>query len=620
MKNLLRMGAALAAFGCVPAGLVEGQRNDTTRYEISFPNASRHEAEVSVLYTQLPRQPLELRMSRSSPGRYALHEFGKNVYNVRAVDGDGRELEITRPNPHQWDVAGHGGTVRVSYTLFGDHADGTYTGIDLTHAHMNMPATFMWARGTADRPVAISFLAPAGSGWQVATQLRPTAEPGRYIAPHLHYFMDSPTELSAYDVREWRVDGGAQTVRIVMHHLGTADQLDEYAAHARRIVEEQAAVFGELPDFDFDTYTFIADYLPWVRGDGMEHRNSTILTSTGSLENMTGLLGTVAHEFFHAWNVERLRPASLEPFDFEEANMSGELWFAEGFTSYYGPLSLRRAEVYDDARYAAALTGPVNTIVNAPGRQFFSPVEMSMQAPFVDAATSVDAQNRANTFISYYTWGAGIGLALDLTLRSRFDGVTLDDFMRALWRKHGVYQQDYTPARPYTIDDLRSTLGETAGDTAFANDFFRRYINGREAPNYRALLAAAGVLVRQARAGTPTIGVPRLNERDGRVTLAGPVLIGTALHETGAAMGDRIVSIDGRAIESADALNAAVTAMRPGDRIEITFEQRGVRRSSTVAVGEDPSLEVVLYEDTGMDVTPAMRQFRAAWLEPGARR
>src|SRR5690606_31948599 len=363
---------------------VAATAGDTVRYEVSFPNLSRHEAEITIVYTGLGLEPLELRMSRSSPRRYALHEFAKNVYNVRAVDGSGRALRITRPNPHQWNVEGHDGTVRVSYTLFGDHADGTYVGIDLTHAHLNTPATFMWARNTGDRPISITFRVPAESGWRVATQLRPTSDPLRFTAPHLQYFMDSPTELSAHETREWQVTSGGrtQTIRIAMHHLGTSAELDEYAAHTRRIVEQQAAVYGELPELDFGTYTFIADYLPWVRGDGMEHRNSTIVTSTSSLaSNMTGVLGTVSHEFFHTWNVERIRPASLEPFDFEEENMSGELWFAEGFTNYYGPLVLRRADVWDDARYASSLGGTVNAVLNSPGRAFFSPIEMSMQAP-----------------------------------------------------------------------------------------------------------------------------------------------------------------------------------------------------------------------------------------------
>jgi predicted metalloprotease with PDZ domain len=334
---------------------------------------------------------------------------------------------------------------------------------------------------------------------------------------------------------------------------------------------------------------------------------------------MTGLLGTVAHEFFHAWNVERIRPSALEPFDFEEANMSGELWFAEGFTSYYGPLSLRRAGVLDDTSYAAALTGAVNTVLNAPGRRLFSPVEMSMQAPFVDAATSVDAQNRANTFISYYTWGAGLGLALDLSIRSRFDGITLDDFMRALWRRYGAHQENFTPLRTYTVDDLRVTLGETVRDTAFANDFFRRYITGRDAPDYATLLARAGILVRPARSGSPTIGAPRLNTEGGSVIVAGPVLVGTSLYEAGVAPGDRIVAIDGRTVDSADALTAIVNGKRPGEPIEITFEQRRVRRTAAVPTGEDRALEVLLYEKAGREVTDTMRQFRSAWLAAKAR-
>jgi predicted metalloprotease with PDZ domain len=607
---LLSLGAPLVAQQ--PATFTV---TDTIRYDVAFPNASHHEAEISVTYTGLPPGPLELRMSRSSPGRYALHEFAKNVYSVRAVDGSGRTLTGTRPNPHQWDVHGHDGTIRVTYTLFADRADGTYTGIDLTHAHMNMPATFMWARGTADRPIGIRFRVPPGADWRVATQLRATAEAGYYVAPHLQYFLDSPTELSDHALREWleTAEGATQTIRIAMHHQGTDAELDKYTAHTQRIVREQAAVFGELPTFDYGTYTFIACYLPWVAGDGMEHRNSTILTSTGSLRNMTGLLGTVAHEFFHAWNVERLRPQTLEPFDFEQANMSDALWFAEGFTSYYGPLTMRRADVTTNASYAASLSGMLNTVINGPGRRFHSPVEMSMQAPFVDAATAVDPHNRANTFISYYTWGAAIGLGLDLTLRSRF-GITLDDYMRELWKKYGMHQADFTPTRPYSVDDLRVTLGDVTADTAFANEFFRRYIEGRDVVDYATLLQQAGLLLRRASPGTASIGMSRVDVEDGSLMLAAPVLVGTPLHDAGAFTGDRLVALDGTAVSSADDVQRVLASKRPGDDIEITFEQRGVRRTSRVTAIEDPALQVVLFEDAGMELPDAARAFRVAWL------
>jgi hypothetical protein len=128
----------------------------------------------------------------------------------------------------------------------------------------------------------------------------------------------------------------------------------------------------------------------------------------GSLaENRLGILGTVAHEFFHAWSIERIRPATLEPFDFEEANMSRELWFGEGFTSYYDDLILWRAGLIDDGEFAARMGSIAEAVTSAPGRRFFSPVEMSMQAPFVDAAVAIDPQNRSNVFLSYYTWGSG---------------------------------------------------------------------------------------------------------------------------------------------------------------------------------------------------------------------
>jgi predicted metalloprotease with PDZ domain len=578
-------------------------------YEISFPNLVHHEAEISITFTGVPSQPLEVRMSRSSPGRYALHEFAKNVYSVSAVDGAGRPLSVTRPNPHQWDVQGHDGTVTFRYTLFGDRADGTYTGIDNTHAHLNIPATFAWARGLEDRPIAITFRRPRPE-WKIATQLVPTGDPERFTAPDLQYFMDSPTEISDFDLRAWEIEheGRRQTIRLAVHHLESAAEVDRFTEMTRRVVDEQIGVFGAPPTFDFGEYIFIACYTPWVAGDGMEHRNSTILTSTrplstGALQN----LGTVSHEFFHVWNVERLRPGSLEPFDFEEANMSGELWFAEGFTSYYTNLVIRRGDLFDDRQYAASLTGMLNTVINSPGRRFFSPVEMSLQAPFVDAATSVDPQNRANTFISYYTWGAAVGLGLDLTLRARF-GLTLDDYMRAAWERFGQEE------RPYSLQDLRETLAAITSDPAFADDFFARYVEGREVVDYAGLLERAGYLVRRAAPGRPWAGIPAVSFENGAARLMGPTLIDSPLYRAGIGVGDEILEIDGRPADSETAIAAVVDTHGPGDRLSVVFMQRGETRSSEVTLAEDPRLEVVPFEDAGHTPTRAMRSFRERWL------
>jgi predicted metalloprotease with PDZ domain len=594
-------------------------------YEVAFPNAVHHEAEVAVTFPDLPAgRPLEVWMSRTSPGRYALHEFAKNVYAVKAVDAQGRPLAVTRPDPYRWSVAGHDGTVRVTYTLFGDRGDGTYAQIDNTHAHLNAPATFMWARGLEDRPVRVTFRAPDPS-WKVATQLVPTDDPYTFTAPNLQYFLDSPAEVSAHDLRSWQVrDGGkTYTIRMALHHAGTPAEAEAFTEMAKRVVAEQGAAMGGFPDFDFGTYTFLADYLPHVSGDGMEHRNSTVVSSTrplstGALAN----LGTVSHEFFHAWNVERLRPASLEPFDFTAADMSGELWFAEGFTQYYTPLFIKRAGITELEQYLPSLSGTINTVTLSPGRRLFSAVEMSMQAPFVDAATSVDPNNRGNTFISYYTWGAGIGLALDLELRAR--GKSLDEYMRMLWRDFGRHQDGraLAPQRPYTRDDLRNTLAALTGDRAFAEQFFGRFVEGHEAPDYERLLAPAGLLPRKAQAGRAWIGEQVVAFDSTGASVGGYPLAGSPLYEAGLTRGDRIVSVGGRPVASRAALEAVLEAAKPGEALPVEFEQRGDRRTASMRAVENPTLEVVTYEAAGRPVTGAIRRFREGWLGPkaGARR
>jgi predicted metalloprotease with PDZ domain len=576
------------------------------RYAIAFPNRVHHEAEVTVTFPDLEPGRLSVRMSRTSPGRYALHEFAKNVYNVRATGVNGRPVELTRPNLHQWDISGHGGEVTISYTVYGDRADGTYDGIDRSHGHLNMPATFMWARGLEYRPIAVQVDVPDASGWRVATQLVPTDDPYRFTARNLAYFMDSPMMIADFWESSWTVEGsdGPQTVRVALHHTGTEAEAEAYAESAAAIVQAAEGVYGRLPDFDYGTYTFLACYVPWGNGDGMEHRNSTSLSSTGSLErNMLRLLGTVAHEFFHSWNVERVRPVTLEPFDFEHANMSRELWFAEGFTSYFDDLLLWRSELIDDADFARRMGGIANSVVNAPGRGFYSPVEMSMQAPFVDAATSVDPQNRQNTFLSYYTWGSGVALGLDLTLRSQFPGVTLDHLMREMIRSHG------DPEVPYAVADIQAALGRVTQDDDFAARFFHDYVWGRKVPDYASLMARAGIELVQTDPDGAWIGpLNLLREGAGTLTVAATPLLHTPLYAAGLDRGDRILSIDGRKITSRDELGRFLGAHHPGDSVRIRFESRGEAREGDMALTSDPALSARLSDDAAGGAT-----FRAAW-------
>jgi predicted metalloprotease with PDZ domain len=584
-------------------------------YRVSFPAPQHHYADVEIVFADLPSGPLELRMSRSSPGRYALHEFAKNVFDVRAYDASGQELTLVRPNPHQWSLPQHGDQVRVVYKVFGNHVDGTYLGIDASHAHMNMPATVMWARGLDARAVRITFAPAAGSKWKPATQLFPTSDPWSFTAPNLQYLMDSPTELSDQSFRSFKVrnpDGREQTIVTAVHHDATDADIDEYAAGTERIVREHAAVFGELPQFDNGTYTFLGDYVPWGGGDGMEHRNSTVVAEGASIRgNVRGVLGTVSHEFFHAWNVERIRPKSLEPFDFEDANMSGELWLAEGFTQYYGQLVMARAGLAGADETMLSLANSALGVASSPAHRFRSAVEMSQLAPFTDAARSNDPTNYGYTFINYYPYGSALALALDLSLRERSGGkITLDDYMRALWRVHGkpAAAPGYV-AKPYTLADARARLAELVDDRAFADNFFSRYVEGREVPDYRALLARAGVAVRKRSAGEGWTGAAI--DGAGRVTaLRGLMAWGTPAFDAGLEHDDVLTSIDGKPFNA-----AALKNRKPGDKV--TFEVRhvgGAIGTGVLTFGEDPTEQAVLAEAAGNSLSPEQKAFRAAWL------
>ena len=177
-------------------------------YKLSFPAPEHRWMQVEVRFPNVPAGPLQVRMARTSPGRYALHEFAKNVFDVAIVNGKGQPLTATRPDPHQWDVASHDGTVVVTYKVFGDRTDGTYLGINDVHAHINIPAALMFARGWFERPARVTFVQPPGKKWKVATQLFPTADPLVFTAPNIHYLMDSPTDFSNFTLREFIVDDG----------------------------------------------------------------------------------------------------------------------------------------------------------------------------------------------------------------------------------------------------------------------------------------------------------------------------------------------------------------------------------------------------------------------------
>ena len=585
-----------------------GAYSQKISYEVSFPNMVHHEANISLTASGIPAGKALFRMSRSSPGRYATHEFGKNVYDVKAFDQSGNTITVTRVDGDVYEVPKQNGTVRIDYTLYADYPDGTYSGVDQNSIHLNMPSVFMWIKGFDNAPITVTFNVPADKKWTIATQLKPTGNPAQFTAPGLQYFMDCPTKIGNLIWKDWEIknpNGNTYKFRLALEANTTDSLATIFATKVKRVTQEAQAVYGETPAYDYGTYTFIASINPYVDGDGMEHRNSTMISRGSAFNGDNGLLGVFSHEFFHCWNVERIRPKTLEPFNFEKSNMSNELWCAEGFTQYYGELLLTRAGFKPVEGLLYSLSWLVNTKENTPGARRFSPAEMSRDAVFVDAGVSIDRTNYPNMFSSYYPYGGAIALALDLTLRSKFH-LTLDHYMTALWKRFGKTEI------PYTIPTLEEVLAQVTGDKTFAADFFARYINGHESFDYKSLLELAGIKLKQPSAGKAWIGPLQFNE--GTTVISSNTLMGTPLYNAGLDYEDVIVALDNRPVFKAGDINDILSIHKPGDELKIQYKHRDELKTGSVTLSENPVYSLSTYEQEGLTVTNEMKQFRDAWL------
>ena len=575
-------------------------------YEFAAPNAAHHEAEISITVNKLPAGPAYFTMSRSSPGRYAPHQFGKNVYNVKAYDANGKVLKVEKADADVYKIAEHSGNVKVSYTLYANYADGTYAGIDATGYHLNIPATFMWVKGLDNASITVQFITP-DAGWKIATQLQPGKDAHTFTAPGLQYFMDSPTKIGNLQFREWTVanpDKKKYTFRLALEADAAPALVDDFTKKIAKMVEEAKAVFGEVPTYDYGTYTFIASINPYVKGDGMEHRNSTMITLPGIFDGSDDQLGVFSHEFFHCWNVERIRPKDLEPFNFEKSNMSEGLWVAEGFTQYYGNLILMRAGLETENDFLKRMAGLINTKANTPGGQNYSPIENSQRAVFVDAGVSIDKNNYPNMYSSYYTYGGAIALALDLDLRNHFKNVSLDNFMQQLWKQFGK------TGKPYTISGLQAALA-TITNNNYAAGFFTKYVYGHEPFDYKKVIESANLNLLKEAEGKAWAG--RINFYNNPVNLVvnGNVVKNTPLYNAGVDMDDILISLDGKNLQQRRDFDKIIEAHNPGDKLLLTYKHRDKTIETTLVLAEDNWLKI---EPGQNKITVEQQNFKNAWL------
>lgn len=575
-------------------------------YVLDVTQREQHRLLVELQLTASGAEPIELQMANSSPGRYARHDFAKNVQALQASDSEGNPLQVQRVAPSRWLVhRQHAGVVRVQYQLFANYADGTYSQIDRRHAHLNVPATFIFAPTLADRPISVSF-ATLPQGWTVATQLTPLQQPLSYGAANLQAFMDSPIEAAPLQRAHvtHTSNGVPYRIEVALHHQGTPEDLAELMPKIQGFVAEQQAIFGELPAYANQTYTFLADYQPGIDGDGMEHRNSTVVTSDASLlENDFSQVETMAHEFFHAWNVERIRPKSLEPFDFTQPNMSDALWFAEGFTNYYGKLSLKRSGYFSLDDYLAQVSKALDKTLRAPGRQWRGPKAMSEHAVFVDAGVSVDTTDYQNNYLSYYTYGEVMALVWDLQLRSRYH-TDLDALMQQMWQRFGK------PEVPYQLSDLQQTLATVSGDKAFADTVFRQWIEQPGLPDMVALLAQFGLVLSQPQLDHAWAGPAALVEADGGLKLTAGTLAGTPWFAAGLNK-DAVLTHVGRFVmKDQSSLQQVLNKAKPGDTLPVRYRWYGEEYQTQITLVGDPTWSIKV----DPNASRAAQKRRDAWL------
>ena len=593
---------------CLLCGFLSAVAQNEITYTVSFPNATHHEAAITMIVPDITTKTLTVRMARSSPGRYATHEFGKNIYKLTATNTAGAALSVHQTEGDVYVISNPGTSVKVHYTLFGNWIDGTYAGIDRDYAHLNIPATFIFPTGMDARARKVQFVFPEKPEWKIATQLKPMGN-NTFYARDFQYFMDSPIDIANYKTSSWEVSdktGRKQTIHYVGVSADTQSAVDNFSTSLKKLVNEQMAVWGEFPKYDYGNYYFLHTASPSAAGDGMEHRNSTVITQPAvKLEgNESRLISTFSHEYFHSWNVERMRPKTLEPFNFTHSNVSDGLWMAEGFTQYYGNLILKRADFRSLEEFTQFASGIVNSMLNMPGSLNFSPIDASKYAVFADAAVAIDPTNKANIFTSYYTYGAGVALALELRLRADYN-LTLDQYMRALWAAYGRTEI------AYTIPDLEKTLAAVTKDPAFAKKFFQNYVYGFKKNDYAALLLKAGLVVKKAR-DVSYSGMRAIPGNNGLIVQA--TLVNTPAYNAGLDAGDVLLTIDGQDVKTPADFKRLVSDKKSGETLKVTYNHKGTNVNTNITLIDDPTLSIVPIEKDGGTLTDKMRDVRNNWL------
>ncbi len=543
-------------------------------YTVSMSNPSNHllEVEMKISWARAPEKT-EVKMAVWTPGSYLVREYARHVQDFVVVDGTGNSLDWQKINKNTWQIeTNRANQIRIGYRVYSNELTVRTNELNYEHAFFTPAALLMFPNGHLDIPSTVT-VKPYGD-WKVATGLKKIADRANsFHADNYDILFDSPFEVSDFKEKKFIVRGIPH--RYVVTGEGNYD-LDRIAADTAKIIEECYKIFGELPLQD---YTFILN----LRGrGGLEHLNSTALQfdrfGFESESRYLSFLGLVAHEYFHLFNVKRIRPYPLGPFDYENENYTKLLWVAEGTTSYYEWVLMRRAGLYraEDVLDNAAKIG--ESLETQPGRFQTSLEEASFDAWIKAYRPDEHSINRQ---ISYYSKGELVNFLLDIKIRTASQGAkSLDDVLRLLYDEY--YKNDKT----YTSEDFQRICEIMAGTGL--DKFFESYVRGKDELNFNQILREMGLELKKSKPENNDAYLGANFSESNDILKIISIPSGTPAYKSGLNSGDQIVAIDGyRATKST--VNFHISRKKAGDKAVMTVFRHDKLREIDVTLGKTPA-------------------------------
>ena len=546
-------------------------------FTVAMSRPHTHLFDIDVAIKRSANGPQEelLVMPVWTPGSYLIREFERNVQDFAAADAAGQPLKWEKTNKNTWRVFTNGAREwHATYRVYANELSVRTSELNSDHAFWNNANLLMYLPDSLKSPSTVRVLAP--DVWKVATSLPAVlGQKNTFRAESFDVLYDSPFEASNFKTIVFNVKSVPH--RIVIDGVGNYDP-ERMRRDVQKIVETQVELMGgEIPYRD---YTFFL-HLRANTGGGLEHLNSAALgyprfgfrihsgdRATSSAPNTTetperdyrGFLSLVSHEFFHLWNVKRIRPDALGPFDYTQENYTKVLWVAEGITDYYADLVLRRAGLISESEFLSATARSIQNLQNTPGRLVQSAEESSYDAWIKYYRQD---ENSVNSQISYYDKGALLGLLLDLEIRKRSAGAkSLDDVMRYLYAEFFKKDRNYGPA------DFQKASELMAG--ASLEEFFSKYVRGKDELDYNGALGAAGLRLETSAAADAKMyfGADVAQEDDRLIVRR--VYAGSPAYDSGLNAGDQIVAMDNMRV-TRDFFNARIAEKKPGDLVNLTI-------------------------------------------------